>query len=144
MLEGVLIPLLLAMAGASACSRAVDSRNDADGGRDAASAAFEDVQVARGPEDQACSLISEQKCAATPGCRVLVGRRFDRTRLCLLPLENVGCRQSDLTCGLAITSSIDASGGCWLFSNTCIPVGWRRVYGTARACTFDTPECPSP
>jgi hypothetical protein len=49
---------------------------------------------------------------------------------------------SDLICGLALTAARNPAGKCFLFSNTCIALGWSAIYGSEdKLCHASMPVC---
>ncbi len=87
------------------------------------------------PPSAECSDLNPSECNAAPNCRVISGRQIHSTDNCLMDFEDVGCMISDGGCGDAETWATDPNGGCWWFSDTCLPVGWTDTSGTNSECT---------
>jgi len=92
------------------------------------------------PEDQVCARTELEVCRDSATCAVLQARRWDNERQCWAALEPVACRVRELICGQLTTPAIDGKRQCWLFSSTCLPVGWFLLENHG-ACGNDAPLC---
>ena len=74
------------------------------------------------------SSLSEDQCGAREHCVPIFGTTADSMK------RYQGCRRAGTSCDSAIfcalppASSAEPSGGCVLFSNSCIPDGWTETY----------------
>jgi hypothetical protein len=97
------------------------------------------------PKSQAdadCGKRALDSCSTDSRCHLIPGRALDRTRGCWKASEPLGCRMTDLICGLALTTARNPAGQCFLFSNTCIALGWSTIYGSSdKLCRATTPVC---
>jgi hypothetical protein len=114
-----------------------------DGGSDATRTEVP-AQTAASPEDQACAQHQVSGCGDDATCVKVSGRPRDANRACWAGSQAVACRLAGLLCGESLTVAQDPTGRCWLFQNTCIPVGWSAVAqdGTS-PCPLSPPiDCP--
>src|SRR6267142_2948487 len=133
-MHDLIAPLRLAIAGKTgvaippcafvvlALALACNGRALTDSGRDATRSEVP-AQTAASREDQACAQHLVSECSGDATCLTISGRPRDASRPCWGPSQPVACRLAGLLCGETLTAALDPTGRCWLFQNTCIPVG---------------------
>ncbi|HTV25911.1 MAG TPA: hypothetical protein VMG12_44745, partial [Polyangiaceae bacterium] len=91
-----------------------------------------------------CSTFAESECRADAFCSPLQAQRLDAARGCQ-ELRYAGCERNDLDCSDAETSAVDPEGACWLFPNTCQPLGFGATSSQDPECGYasfeDVPRC---
>jgi hypothetical protein len=102
------------------------------------------VEVPLSPIDQACSERSTDRCTTDDACFRVSGRPLDRGKACWKAWDAHGCRslKGGGGCGLALTTARDPNGFCYLFPDTCIPIGWVTIADSEdKLCHSITPNC---
>jgi hypothetical protein len=81
-------------------------------------------------KQKACAETPLEKCLSDEKCRILSAYRFDTSRVCRFPAEQVACAPAVFECDEAEMYVTDPSGTKWVFSNGCVPEGegWEVSY----------------
>ena len=103
---------------------------------------FREVARPTSQQDFECSKRSLETCRESADCVAVQGRRLDRDQACWTAPVLLGCRATNLTCGLALTAARNPEGTCFLFNDTCIPIDWAAIYGLDdKLCHSSTKIC---
>ena len=85
-----------------------------------------------------CNQRAPGRCGSD--CTPVQGRPLDWNPVqawCLdssVPIQDFGCRSSELDCGLSLAFAVDETGSPWWFPDQCLPRGFELV-------TENLPDC---
>jgi len=91
-----------------------------------------------------CANTPLERCLSNEKCRILSAHRFDTTRGCRFPAEQVACAPAVFECDTALTYVKDPNATKWLFYNGCVPEGkgWETFQpSVAELGAADGPLC---
>lgn len=90
---------------------------------------------------KSCEELDVDQCAQRQDCRVIDGRKVFEAEKCLMSSQPLGCMSVNLYCGDAETPAKNPDGECYWFPSTCVPDGWKSLFGTSECEVGDYRLC---